>query len=65
MATVFQQAYYFGPEQDAIDQMTAAGLLFDGVNLIRMGEFPDHQSWYFVTVGIYFYIVCISFLFVH
>lgn len=44
--------YYLGPEEDAIADLEAAGLLFDvggSVKFVKMGWFPDHQTWYGVT----------------
>ena len=47
--------YYFGPEEEAIEELKDAGLLFEQfdddsrVRLDKLGEFPDHQTWYTVT----------------
>jgi|TARA_B110000503_G_scaffold54375_1_gene87315 hypothetical protein len=42
--------YYWGSEEDAISELTKAGLLFDesgGEKLVRQGQWPSHQDWYF------------------
>jgi hypothetical protein len=45
-------SFYFGSEEDAIADLTAAGLLFDlggSVNFVKMGNFDSYHSWYINT----------------
>ncbi len=46
-------AFYFGPGDEAVAQLKAAGLLFDvggSVNFVEMGQYDSYHAWYADTL---------------